>query len=164
MREPDEYAALKAEYAERFMDEAAGAASQLRTYDVLIADVERDCSGVGGVSYDKVGSNPNAYVDNVHDQAMRVASSLQRWKDGRKAAYAVVAAAVRSISCMQDAKRRQILELRYLDGFTWKQVGNAVGLSESHVKHLHPHALVDLYDYIPTKFKIPAYDARFESD
>jgi len=155
----EEYAKLKAEYARQFVEEAAGAAEQLRVYDVLISDAERDCSGIGGVSYDKAGTNPNAYVDGVHDQAMRMSSSLARWRDGRKSAAAVVDAASRAIANVPDVKSRQLLELRYLDGFSWKHVASTMALSESRVKHMRFDALVSLHDFMPERFRLPSYDA-----
>jgi len=155
----EEYEKLKAEYAEKFAERAAGAAMQLRMYDILIHDMEADCSGVSGVSYDKAGNNPNAYVDGVHDQSIRMSSSLERWRAGRKEAKAVVDAAARSIAKVEDARCRQVLELKYLDGFSWKQVAKAVDCSESSAKHMRVKALAMLYDCMPEQFKLPSYDA-----
>ena len=154
-----EYAKLKAEYAEQFAELAAGAAMQLRTYDILISDAEHDCSGISGVSYDKIGSNPNTYVDGVHDQSMRMSSSIERWREGRKGAKLLVDSAVRAISKVGNAKYRQVLELKYIDGFSWKQVADAIGYSVSAVKHMKVPALAMLHDVMPEQFRIPEYDA-----
>lgn len=159
MLESSEYEKLKAEYAEKFAEKAAGAARQLRTYEILIAELEKDRSGVSGVSYDKVGSNPNAYVDGVHDQMLKSSSSLMRWREGKRSSEAVVRAAARAIARVQEAKYRQVLELKYLDGFGWKQVGVAVGYSTSTVMHMKVPALACLHDVMPEQYRIPGYEA-----
>ena len=159
-----EYDKLKAEYAELFAMKAAGASKRLRMYEILISDAERDCSGVGGVNYDKVGSNPNAYVDGVHDQAMRTSSSMERWKSGRREAKALVDAAARAISKVQEPAYRQILELRYLDCFGWKQVAMLAGCSTSTAMHMRLPALASLHDCMPEQFRVPGYDAAPASD
>lgn len=155
----EEYQKLKAEYAEQFAMRAAGAAMQLKTYTILLSEFENDWSGMGCISYDKDWTNKNAYVDNVHDQAARSSSSIERWKAGKLESQAVVDDAAKSIACVREVKHRQILELRYLDLLSWKQVARAVDLSESAVMHMRVPALASLYDYIPIEYKMPKHDA-----
>lgn len=154
-----EYEKLKAEYAEKYAERAAGAAMQLKTYEILISELERDCSGISGIRYDKVGASCNAYVDVVHDQAMRSSSSLKRWKAGAEEARAVVGEAAEAIGKVGDARYRQVLELRYLDGFGWKQVAAATGYSLSSVMHMKSSALACLHDCMPIQYRLPRHDA-----
>lgn len=154
-----EFAKVKAEYAEKFADRVAGAASKLRMYDILLADAEENYGGVGGVRYDGLVQGSGVYVDAVHDRALRMSSSIKRWRESRKKAAFVVDAAARAFENVDDAKCHQILELKYLDGFSWRQVGDAMGYSQSTVMHLKVTALSKLYDVMPDQFKMPDHKA-----
>ena len=57
---------------------------------------------------------------------------LVRWKH----------AAMDAIDRVDDARQREVLELYYIDGYTWEQVAQRMGLSDRHVKRLHGIALL----------------------
>lgn len=154
-----EYERLKAEYAEIYARKIAGAAMQLKTYEILLSEFERDRSGIGCVRYDKAGSNPNAYIDGVHDQAVRSSTSLARWADSREEAKSVVDEAKSAIIAVDEAKYRQILELRYLDLMSWKEISAVTGYSTSALSHMKVPALAKLHDVMPLQYRLPKYDS-----
>ena len=51
-------------------------------------------------------------------------------------------AAMDAIDRVEEARLREVLELYYLDGFTWEQVAEQMELSDRHVKRLHGIALL----------------------
>lgn len=51
-------------------------------------------------------------------------------------------AAMDAIDRVEEARLREVLELYYLDGYTWEQVAETMGLSDRHVKRLHGIALL----------------------
>lgn len=51
-------------------------------------------------------------------------------------------AAMDAIDRVEEARLREVLELYYLDGFTWEQVAEQMDLSDRHVKRLHGIALL----------------------
>ena len=50
--------------------------------------------------------------------------------------------AIEAIDRVEEARLREVLELYYLDGYTWEQVAERMGLSDRHVKRLHGIALL----------------------
>lgn len=57
---------------------------------------------------------------------------LVRWK----------LAAIDAIRQVEEPRLAEVLELYYIDGFTWEQVAAQMGLSDRHVKRLHGIALL----------------------
>lgn len=51
-------------------------------------------------------------------------------------------AAIEAIDRVEEARLREVLELYYLDGYTWEQVAERMELSDRHVKRLHGIALL----------------------
>jgi DNA-directed RNA polymerase specialized sigma24 family protein len=51
-------------------------------------------------------------------------------------------AAMDAIDRVEEARLREVLELYYLDGFTWEQVAEQMDMSDRHVKRLHGIALL----------------------
>ena len=51
-------------------------------------------------------------------------------------------AAMDAIDRVEEARLREVLELYYLDGYTWEQVAETMDMSDRHVKRLHGIALL----------------------
>jgi HAMP domain-containing protein len=51
-------------------------------------------------------------------------------------------AAMDAIDRVEEARLREVLELYYLDGYTWEQVAEQMDLSDRHVKRMHGIALL----------------------
>jgi HAMP domain-containing protein len=51
-------------------------------------------------------------------------------------------AAMDAIDRVEEARLREVLELYYLDGYTWEQVAEQMDMSDRHVKRLHGIALL----------------------
>ena len=47
-----------------------------------------------------------------------------------------------AIDRVEEARLREVLELYYLDGYTWEQVAEHMGMSDRHGKRLHGVALL----------------------
>lgn len=63
-------------------------------------------------------------------------------------------AAMDAIDRVEEARLREVLELYYLDGYTWEQVAEQMDLSDRHVKRLHGIALL--------RVKVPKEDGAGE--
>ena len=50
-------------------------------------------------------------------------------------------AAIDAIEQIEDARLREVLELYYLNGYSWTKVAETMGLSDRHVQRLHGIAL-----------------------
>lgn len=61
-------------------------------------------------------------------------------------------AAMDAIDRVEEARLREVLELYYLDGYTWEQVAEQMDLSDRHVKRLHGIALL--------RVKVPKEDGE----
>lgn len=61
-------------------------------------------------------------------------------------------AAMDAIDRVEEARLREVLELYYLDGYTWEQVAEQMGMSDRHVKRLHGVALL--------RVKVPEEDGN----
>jgi DNA-directed RNA polymerase specialized sigma24 family protein len=53
---------------------------------------------------------------------------------------------------VEEARLREVLELYYLDGYTWEQVAETMDMSDRHVKRLHGIALL--------RVKVPKEDGN----
>lgn len=51
-------------------------------------------------------------------------------------------AAMDAIDRVEEARLREVLELYYIDGYTWEQVAEQMDMSDRHVKRLHGIALL----------------------
>lgn len=71
-----------------------------------------------------------AYVDESHDAATRL---------GRLA----------------DDRYRIVLILYYINGKTWREVGNAAGYDQDHCRRIRTEALPYVYDVMPREWKTP---------
>lgn len=65
-------------------------------------------------------------------------------------------AAMDAIDAVAEARLREVLELYYLDGFTWEQVAEQMDMSDRHVKRLHGIALL--------RVKVPKEDEDVGAD
>ena len=63
-------------------------------------------------------------------------------------------AAMDAIDRVDEARLREVLELYYLDGYTWEQVAEQMDMSDRHVKRLHGIALL--------RVKVPKEDGAGE--
>lgn len=52
--------------------------------------------------------------------------------------------AMQAIEAVEEIRYREVLELYYLDGFTWEQVAEQMDMSDRHVKRLHGKALLKI--------------------
>lgn len=68
-------------------------------------------------------------LEQVVNQRTR---ELVRWK----------LAAIDAIRAVEEPRLAEVLELYYIDGFTWEQVAQRMDLSDRHVKRLHGIALL----------------------
>lgn len=50
--------------------------------------------------------------------------------------------AMEAIEAVEEMRYREVLELYYLDGFTWEKVAETMEMSDRHVKRLHGMALL----------------------
>lgn len=50
--------------------------------------------------------------------------------------------AMEAIEAVEEMRYREVLELYYLDGFTWEKVAEQMEMSDRHVKRLHGLALL----------------------
>ena len=52
--------------------------------------------------------------------------------------------AIDAINAVEEARLREVLELYYIDGFTWEQVAQRMGLDQRWVYRLHGRALLEV--------------------
>jgi DNA-directed RNA polymerase specialized sigma24 family protein len=55
-------------------------------------------------------------------------------------------AAMRRIDALGDPGQREVLRLRYLNGWAWKEIARRMSYSQDWVKHLHARALRAMAD------------------
>ncbi len=58
-------------------------------------------------------------------------------------------AAMRRIDALGDPGQREVLRLRYLNGWAWKEIARRMSYSQDWVKHLHARALRAMADRSP---------------
>ena len=52
--------------------------------------------------------------------------------------------AMEAIEAVEEMRYREVLELYYLDGYTWEKVAEQMEMSDRHVKRLHGKALLKI--------------------
>jgi len=59
-------------------------------------------------------------------------------------------AAMDAIESVEESRLREVLELYYIDGFSWEQIGETMEISDRHVRRLHGIALLRVR--VPKKY------------
>lgn len=64
--------------------------------------------------------------------------------------------AMEAIEAVEEMRYREVLELYYLDGFTWEKVAEQMQMSDRHVKRLHGKALLKVK--VPEEYNDPIWN------
>ena len=64
--------------------------------------------------------------------------------------------AMEAIEAVEEMRYREVLELYYLDGYTWEQVAEQMEMSDRHVKRLHGKALLRIK--VPEEYNDPIWN------
>ena len=102
-------------------------------------------------SVPRVSSPPN--VDAVPEFVVKLDEAKQRYADLVEVYAQEVMEAHDAIYRLEDARYRMVLELYYLDGRSWKEVGDIMGYEKQTVKNFSYAAREILWWYIPLEYR-----------
>lgn len=109
--------------------------ARLRSYAMrTTASIASAPLGTGHVS-DKVGEGVAEYLDLEAEANRKIAGFIAHIRYVEEA-----------IDTLDDSIQRRLLRLRYIDGRTWEQIGEAMCYSRMQLNRLHRKALENLLD------------------
>lgn len=149
---------LRYEAAVAYLERVADARKAAAAYRRCIADAD-NMLAPGGVDNSRTKVRTPLDTDGVHRTAERHSRSLERWKRGLAECEAIADDASERISAIDSPGLRMLLELRYLDGMTWRQTAATMELAQSTCKAKLRNACLALYPHIPTEYRIPHHQA-----
>lgn len=84
------------------------------------------------------GGGDGRSLEHAAEHILQVVDELERQRTELAQLRLEIGAAIASVS---DARLRELLMLRYIDGRTWEQVAETMGYNARWVRRLHGHAL-----------------------
>lgn len=138
-----------AHQAALYLDHVKGMGDKLKALNWSISDLEAKAEGVKAIDYskDRVQSSPSgeAMTANV--------AKLMKLKEDREHVRDLyeeeIGAVIRSLDRMPNLTYSAILEMHYVGGATWQDVGDELRYSKASVMKKRQKALAMFYDYMP---------------
>lgn len=158
MCELSEFDHLRAMRARNYLASVRAAKARLsRQRDRRAEQLEQ--MGLKAIIYTGMPGSPNSYGDAIPDGVAKLDSvndsisvAMADWEE-------MLAQAMQSLYSMPDPDYSELLERRYIDGEIWGAVANALGRSVSWCQYSKVPALIQLYDTMPSEYRIPRVPA-----
>lgn len=122
-------------------------------------DEAREMLLPGAVCYDSQPGSPNAYGDAIPDGIGRLHELIAEYSGELAEMASERHEAKRALDRLSDPRGGYALSEHYLHDEPWPEVAEAAGYSEQHVKLIARAALVELYDYLPFRYRDPRHPA-----
>lgn len=120
---------------------------------------ERESMEPKGIRFDKLGGCSSAYADAIPDGVSRLEAMAERYSLRERGYIEASSRAREAISAARSAKGASVLMRRYLLDEPWCEVAADVGCSSRTAMRLHDEALLDVYEAMPHKWRIPRHPA-----
>lgn len=158
MCELSEFDALRAQRAKSYLVAVRAAKARLsRQRDRRAEQLEQ--MGLKAIVYTGMPGSPNSYGDAIPDGVAKLDSvddsisvAMADWEE-------MLSKAMKSLYAMPNPDYSELLERRYIDGEIWGAVANALGKSVSWCQYSKAPALIQLYDTMPSEYRIPRVPA-----
>ena len=115
--------------------------------------------GVKAIVYTGMPGSPNSYGDAIPDGVAKldsvddsISAAIAEWEEA-------ITQAIKSLYAMPDSDYSELLERRYIDGEIWGAVAQSMGKSVSWCQYSKVPALIQLYDTMPSEYRIPRVPA-----
>lgn len=138
----------------RYLEEVRDLAVQHRANAEYIRSLEEDARNVAGVDYsrDVVSSSPSAdalpnSVLNLIEMKARAEADAEEYTRRKREA--------RELLDGMSGTYGLLLMLRYVTVLPWVRVAEVLNYSEDWCRHIRNDALVELYDHLPTAYRMP---------
>ena len=118
-------------YCKQKIDGNLDEIQRLRSLMQKVTVTYRDAPGGG------TGADAADRIDKISRLENEIKAEVERLKDE----YVMVQFL---IDCLDDYKKRSVLNFRYINGFNWADIAENLHYSEDYVKELHGRALKDL--------------------
>lgn len=113
----------------------------------------------GGIDYAKPVISKSVDVDVMTEVYCSMEEIAQEWRDKRLEIEEERNEARRIIFKLPEARHRQVLVFRYVDGKDWKAIAKAMNFTEDNCYKLHSQAALALYDHLPGEWRTQIPDA-----
>lgn len=113
----------------REAEDMAQRLARLKAY-AMRTTASMDAAAHGGDISDRVGEGVAAYLDLEAEAGRKIAGFIAHIRFVEEA-----------IEALDDSTQRRLLRLRYIDGRTWEQIGEAMSYSRMQLNRLHRRAL-----------------------
>lgn len=154
----EDYEELKRNMASDYLSDVRDACIRMASISERI-EINRDIlDNLMGVDY----SNPKVSSGHARDRIADGISDMQELVNEMSesaAEYASVQREALDVFSAIPKPAREAMELYWLSGMTWSDVGARLGYNGDWLRHLSTRALLIVYDRMPHRYKIPAHPA-----
>ncbi len=153
-----EHDRLRADHAKKYLDTVRAARVRLeRQHERRSEQLER--MGVKAAAYDGMPKNPNACSDAIPDGVAKLDAISEAEAQAASEWGEALAQAAKSLNAMPNPVYAELLERRYINGEIWGCVAAGMSMSASWCQYSRIPALVQLYDTMPSEYRIPRVPA-----
>lgn len=153
-----EYDRLRVSRAKDYLRSVRSARLHLNQMQIRRAD-QLFAMQVKGMQYTGLPANPNSYGDAVLDGVGKLDAIDAAIGDASAQWESAMAECMASLLSMPTPEYSSLLEHRYINGSTWRNVALALDRSVSWCTHSEPEALIELYEFLPHSRRLPRHPA-----
>ncbi len=156
--EATEYDKLRAKMALEYLATVRAASMRLvRQRQRRTEQLER--MGLKATVYTGMPGCPNSYGDAIPDGVAKLDAISDAMAAAEREWESAIVTARQCLCAMPDPDYAEMLELRYIDSEMWAVVALKLGKSASWCQYSKVPALVQLYDTMPSEYRIPRVPA-----
>ena len=153
-----EYDRLRISRAKDYLRSVRSARQRLDQMRIRRAD-QLFSMQVKGMQYTGLPANPNSYGDAVPDGVGKLDAIDAAISDAAAQWESAMAECMATLLSMATPEYSALLEHRYINGSTWRNVALALDRSVSWCTHSEPEALIELYEFLPHSRRLPRHPA-----
>lgn len=153
-----EYDRLRISRAKDYLWSVRSARQRLEQMRIRKAD-QLFAMQVKGMQYTGLPASPNSYGDAVPDGVAKLDAIDAAISDASAQWESAITECMAVLMSMPTPEYSVLLERRYLNGSTWRNVALALDRSVSWCTHSEAEALIELYDLMPHSRRLPRHPA-----
>lgn len=153
-----EYDRLRISRAKDYLRSVRSARQRLDQMQIRRAD-QLFAMQVKGMQYTGLPASPNSYGDAVPDGVAKLDVIDAAISDASAQWEASIAECLAALCSMPTPEYSALLEHRYINGSTWRNVALALDRSVSWCTHSEAEALIELYEFLPHSRRLPRHPA-----
>ena len=127
--------------AKQYLSQALFLRSAIRRTELQIEEIRSRMQSAGAIRYDKLNVQTSPQNDTMVNFMIQMEKAEKKSLDLMGDYYSTYASIQTQINAVQPDIYRQILSMRYLDGYKLERIADRLSYSDVYVRKLHGRAL-----------------------